>query len=120
MNLQRGDTVLIRFPFADLETYKRRPALVLQDEAVETGFEQRLVAKITSNMDRTGESRVRVEKDSPAGQAMGLLTDSMIVADHIATIEPREIDSLIGHCPDMAEVDEALRTIMGLSIRPTE
>jgi mRNA-degrading endonuclease toxin of MazEF toxin-antitoxin module len=120
MNLRRGDTVLIRFPFADVETYKRRPALVLQDEAVETGFEQRLVAKITSNMDRTGESRVRVDMDSPTGQAMGILTDSMIVADHIATVEPREIDSLLGHCPDMTAVDEALRIIMGLSVRPPE
>lgn len=54
---RRGDVVLVRYPHSDLITYKKRPALVVQDETVETGLRQRLVAPITSNLRRTGETR---------------------------------------------------------------
>ena len=77
---KRGDVVLVKFPYSDLVRYKKRPALVVQDETVETGLSQRVVVQITSNLERTGETRVRVSKDSPAGQAMGILSDSVIVA----------------------------------------
>src|SRR2546422_349492 len=78
MPYSKGDVILVRFPFADLTEYKKRPALVIQSEAVATGLEQWLVAKITSNLDRTGDSRVLVGKDSAEGHEMGLLTDSVI------------------------------------------
>jgi mRNA interferase MazF len=50
----------------------------------------------------------------PAAQAMGLLSDSVIVTDHLATIEEREIDKKIGHCPLMSKVDDALKITLGL------
>jgi mRNA interferase MazF len=111
---RRGDVLLVRFPNSDLVTYKKRPALVIQDEVVDTGLSQCLVAMITSNLARTGVTRVLVQKDSPAGQAMGLITDSVIVADNIATIREREIDKILGHCPRMPEVDAALRKALRL------
>jgi len=106
---RRGDVILVRFPNSDLVTYKKRPALVVQDENVDTGLSQRLVVMITSNLARTGETRVVVQEDSPAGKAMGLISDSVIVADNIATVREREIDKTLGRCPCMPEVDAALR-----------
>jgi hypothetical protein len=44
---------------------------VVQAEDVETGLAQRIVALITSNLGRTGESRVVVGRDSVSGRAMG-------------------------------------------------
>jgi hypothetical protein len=73
-----------------------------------------VVIQITSNLDRTGDTRVLVRKDSPDGQAMGILSDSVIVADHLATVLPREIDKVIGRCPCMSEVETALRRLLGL------
>lgn len=113
MPYRRGDVVLVRFPLADLVTYKKRPALVVQDESVPTGFPQRVVAKITS-VPRTGPSRVPVAKHSLAGKAMGLLTDSVVVTDHLATIEDREIARTLGRCPQMTSIDTALATTLGL------
>jgi mRNA interferase MazF len=111
---KRGDVVLIKFPYSDLVRYKKRPALVVQDETVETGLSQRVVVQITSNLERTGVTRVPVGKDSPAGQAMGILSDSVIVADHLATVLPREIDKVIGRCNCMPEVETALKRVLGL------
>ena len=34
---KRGDVILVKFPYSDLVRYKKRPALVVQDETVETG-----------------------------------------------------------------------------------
>jgi len=111
---KRGDVILVKFPYSDLVRYKKRPALVVQDETVETGLSQRVVVQITSNLNRTGDTRVQVRKDSPDGQAMGILSDSVIVADHLATVLPREIDKVIGRCTCMPMVDTALRRVLGL------
>ena len=111
---KRGDVILVKFPYSDLVSYKRRPALIVQDETVATGLSQRVVIQITSNLDRTGDTRVLVRKDSPDGQAMGILSDSVIVADHLATVLPREIDKVIGRCTCMPEVETALRRVLGL------
>jgi mRNA interferase MazF len=111
---KRGDVILVKFPYSDLVRYKKRPALVVQDETVETGLSQRVVVQITSNLERTGETRVPVRKDSPEGLAMGLLSDSVIITDHLATVLPREIDKVIGRCNCLPEVETALRRVLGL------
>ncbi len=111
---KRGAVILVRFPNSDLMTYKKRPALVVQDETVATGLSQRVVAMITSNLVRTGDTRVFVGKDTPAGQAMGLITDSVIVTDNLATVQEREIDKVLGQCPRVPEVDAVLRRTLRL------
>ena len=45
---------------------------------------------------------------------MGILTDSVVVADNLATVLDREIGKRIGRCPNMSAVDQALRTILEL------
>ncbi len=111
---RRGQVVLVRFPFSDLVRYKKRPALIVQDEKVDTGLSQRVVVQITSNLARLGKTRVLITKQSIDGQNMGVLTDSVIVADHITTVLPREIDKVIGYCSCMPEVDKALKNVLGL------
>ena len=45
---------------------------------------------------------------------MGLITDSVVVADNLATVLDREIDKVIGHCPVMLKVNDALRKTLAL------
>jgi Growth inhibitor len=112
----RGDVVLVRFPNSNLKTYKKRPALVVQANALNTGLSQKIIVLITSNFNRKGPTRVPVLKNSSLGQRMGLLNDSVIVADNIATVLEREIDSVIGSCAgtDMNIIDNALRITLCL------
>lgn len=77
-------------------TFKVRPALLIQSQEIPTGLEQQLVAMITSNTRRTGPSRVFIAQETPEGQAMGLLTDSMILADNLATVANAAISRSIG------------------------
>jgi mRNA interferase MazF len=51
--LKRGDVVLVLFPNSDLITFKRRPAIVVQAENLNTGLPQVVIAMITSNLARS-------------------------------------------------------------------
>jgi mRNA interferase MazF len=114
MPYSRGDIVLVNFPNSDLRTFKKRPALVVQDETVHTGLSQRVVALITSNLRRTGTTRIAVQQHSAEGRQMGLRTDSVIVVDNLATIPDRAVDKVIGSCPVMGSIDRALKLLFGL------
>ncbi len=113
---KRGDVVLVLFPHTDLRTAKPRPALVVQADDLHTGLPQVIVAMITSRMFRAHHpSRVTVLRETPAGQQSGLLTDSVVMTDNVATILESELDRRIGILP-MHEVDAALRHTFGLEV----
>lgn len=115
MNYKRGDVILVRFPNSDLKTYKKRPALVLQADGLATGLPQKIIALITSNTSRVGITRVQFKRQSQEAKTMGLLTDSVIVVDNLATVLDREIEKTIGHCPAMPLIDVALKQTLGLT-----
>jgi mRNA interferase MazF len=106
---KRGDVVLVLFPNSNLTTAKTRPALIVQADNLQTGLPQIIVAMITSQMFRAGHpSRVTILLSSPEGQQSGLLTDSVIMTDNLATITLYAISRVIGSLP-IADIDGALR-----------
>lgn len=115
MRYKRGDIVLVLFPNSDLRSAKRRPALVVQADNLNTGLPQVVVAMITSNLTRAGHpSRVLITLSSALRRQTGLLSDSVIVTDNLATVAETEIVSVLGIWPDMPLIDNALRHTFGL------
>jgi mRNA interferase MazF len=115
MNYRRGDVVLVLFPDSNLRTSKRRPALVVQADQLGTNLPQTIVAMISSNMARAGHrSRVVTRIASESAKGSGLLMDSVIMTDNLATVHHAEIDRIIGTLPDLTEVDAALRMTLAL------
>jgi mRNA interferase MazF len=111
---KRGDVVLVLFPHSDLRTAKPRPALIVQADDLQTGLPQIIVAMITSKLFRASHpSRVVVRRSTPEGQQSGLLTDSVVMTDNLATIAEAALDRVIGRLP-MADIDTALRHTLGL------
>lgn len=111
---KRGDIVLVLFPNSNLRTAKTRPALVVQADNLQTGLPQVIVAMISSQMSRAGHpSRVVVLQASPEGQQSGLLADSVVMTDNIATVTQSAIYRVIGTLP-MTDVESALRHTLGL------
>lgn len=110
----RGDVALVLFPHADLVTAKPRPVVVVQADNLQTGLQQIIVAMITSRMFRANHpSRVVIDITEPSGKDSGLLTNSVIMTDNLATIATSAIDRKIGFVP-MKDVDAALRHTLGL------
>jgi len=111
---RRGDVVLVLYPNSDLRTAKRRPALVIQADDLDTGLDQVIVAMISSRLFRANHgSRVLITVDSAEGSSSGLLSDSVVMTDNLATVILPAIDRTIGTLP-MSAVDRALRLTLGL------
>lgn len=111
---KRGDVVLALFPNSDLVSARTRPALVVQRNSLQSGLSQIILAMITSQMVRAGHpSRVVVVLASPEGTQSGLLTDSVVMTDNLATVNEAAISSVIGSLP-MRTVDNALRHSLDL------
>jgi mRNA interferase MazF len=112
---KRGDVILVLYPDSNLLTAKRRPALIVQANNLQTGLSQYIVAMITSNLSRANHpSRVKILLSSSEGKLSGLLTDSVVMTDNLATIAEFEIDRIIGHLPT-TKIDTALKHTLGLS-----
>jgi mRNA interferase MazF len=115
MNCRRGDIVLALSPDSNLRTSKLRPELVVQSDQLDSGLPQTIVAMITSNMARAGHSsRVVVRVSGARANELGLLMDSVIMTDNLATVHYAEIDRVIGTFPGASELDAALRTTLAL------
>jgi mRNA interferase MazF len=114
LTIKRGDIALVLFPNSNLSSAKTRPALIVQADDLQTGLPQIIVAMITSQMFRAGHpSRVTILLNSPEGQQSGLLTDSVVMADNLATIVLTAIYRVIGSLPTL-DVDEALKHTLSL------
>jgi mRNA interferase MazF len=115
IKLRRGDVVLVWFPNSDLSSPKKRPALVVQADDLNTGLPQVALVMITSNLIRRGHpSRIFVQLGSPRAAAAGLRTDSVIMTDNIATVLDGAIASKLGRIGDMSDIDAALKRTLGL------
>lgn len=111
----RGNVVLIPFPNSDLQTAKLRPALIVQSDDLGSGLSQIILAMISSNLARAGyESRVLLKKDTEQGKESGLLLDSVIMTDNLATISLSKIVRVIGTLKEMDQVNNALRHTLNL------
>jgi mRNA interferase MazF len=115
MKHRRGDVVLVLFPDSNLRTAKRRPALIVQAERLQTGLAQTIVAMISSNLSRVGPpSRLAVSLSTPMGKKSGLKSDSVIMTDNLTTVLDHEIDRVIGSWSDKTALDAALRVTLAL------
>lgn len=110
----RGDVVLVLFPNSDLRTAKLRPALIIQADNLDTDLSQVIVAMLTSKTFRANHpSRVLVEINSEEGKNSGLLSDSVVMTDNVATIANIGVDRIIGKL-SMEAIDKALIHTLGL------
>ena len=110
----RGDVILVLYPNSDLLTAKTRPALIVQADNLHTGLPQVILVMITSRLFRAHHpSRVVIEVSTPVGQQSGLLTDSVVMTDNLATVAEGAIDRVTGTL-SMTDVDAALRYTLKL------
>jgi mRNA interferase MazF len=113
---KQGDIILVWFPHSDLLTMKKRPAIVLQADNLQTGLDQLIIGMITSNMMRKGhKSRIFIDPDTKKGKHSGLLSSSVIMTDNIATLRLSEIYKKIGEFTDLGKLKDALKHTFGIN-----
>ena len=112
MALQRGDVVLVPFPFSDLSATKVRPAIVISSSLYHTSEPDLILAAITSNL---AAASGPLDYVINSWQAAGLRFPSAF-KPVVFTLEPPRVIARIGALPasDLAEVDQRLRDALNL------
>lgn len=107
---RRGDVVLVPFPFTDLTTTKRRPALVISANWYNTERKDCILLPITSTRhSELGWDEVLL-KGTDARSA-GLLYDSVVKAGVVFTIHQYRIVKTMGRLA-AARVKEAFERLI--------
>jgi mRNA interferase MazF len=92
--LNFGDIVLLKFPFTDGKTFKRRPALIIND----FNDGDIIVCRITSQIYKT-ENDVVIDN----WEKSGLKLPSVIRVHKLATLEKEMVELLMG------KIDNAIK-----------
>lgn len=118
MNIQRGDVVLVAFPFASGVGFKRRPALVVQNDRNNQRMANTILVAITTTTHRSNEpTQLVVDPATPDGRMSGLMMPSVVSCENLATIERRLISRILGRLPAvmMHQVDAGLKSALAIS-----
>jgi mRNA interferase MazF len=112
MNSQRGDVVLVPFPFSDLSTTKVRPAIVVSNDLYHTTEPDLLLAALTS---KVGTATGPFDYVLDDWRAAGLRYPSAL-KPVLFTLDPAHVVYRIGALTsaDVAQVDRRLRHALAL------
>jgi mRNA-degrading endonuclease toxin of MazEF toxin-antitoxin module len=117
MTLKRGDVCLARFPHDAGGRGKKRPVVVVQDDAYNQKLRHVIVVEITGNLALAADpANLLIEVATPDGKATGLTRDSIVTCLHFVTMSADRIGKVIGSLfPSlMQKIDECLKSALGL------
>ncbi len=118
MSVQRGDVVIIDWPFTGGAGGKARPALVIQNERDNVRLINTVVAMITSRTHRSGEpTQVLIDVSTPDGQQTGLHRTSVVNCINLFTVEQTKVLHTIGKVSAalMQQIEAALKAALELT-----
>jgi len=112
MVFQRGDVVLIPFPYTDLSAFKTRPAVVVSSDIYHAARSELLLAYVSSQV---SQANLTIDYVLADWANAGLLKPSF-VRPKVAAIEPTLVVHRVGalSARDLLEVDRCLRRAMAL------
>ncbi|MGH8058456.1 MAG: type II toxin-antitoxin system PemK/MazF family toxin [Candidatus Entotheonellia bacterium] len=117
MNVQRGDVVLVEYPYAAGSGANVRPVLVVQNDRDNQRLLNTIVAQITSITRRALEpTQVLIELVTPEGQQSGLRQDSVVNCVNLLTLDKGRILRKLGSLSDafMQKVNACLKAALEL------
>ena len=118
MRVQRGDTILVNYPFASGTGSKVRPAIVVQCNRNNGRLQNTIIAQITSRTRyaRNEPTQILIEAASDVGQQAGLLMDSAISCENLYTVRTDAIVRKIGTLADSVtqQVNDCLKASLEL------
>ena len=117
MDVNRGDVVLVDFPYPSGTRSKVRPALVIQNDRDNGRLFNTILAQITGTTHRAPEAtQVLVEIATTEGQVTGLQFDSVVNCVNLVTVDKNKVMRKLGDMPAalMQKVQDALKVALEL------
>jgi mRNA interferase MazF len=119
MKVQRGDVVLLDYPFAAGAGSKVRPALVVQNDRDNGRLVNTIVVMITSRTHRAGHepTQLLIDISTPDGRQSGLMMNSAVNCANLFTVGQSKVLRTLGRLPPvlMSQVDGCLKAALGVS-----
>lgn len=116
--MKRGTIVLIKFPFTDLQAFKRRPAIIVSKEnKTSNDF---IVAFITSvYSEKLSETDFVFDMHHSDFRRSGLIKTSIIKLDKLATLNKSIFTGELGYLSNstMKEIDVRLKIALDLNYK---
>lgn len=115
--MNRGDVVIVEFPFVDGSRGKNRPALIVQHDRDNRRLANTIVAMISGNLRHATEStQVLVDPNTDEGALSGLHGPSVVKCNNLFTVRQQDIWQVIGRLSDplLNEVNRGLRAALDL------
>ena len=118
-NYDRGDVVIVPFPFVTSEgaLQKARPALIISDHSIDRRFEDLIMVGITSRIVKNlKEMEYRIVSGTEDFKYSGLIKTSVVRCDYIMTVPRGIVARRLGHLPDktMKKIDKKLKLSLGI------
>jgi mRNA interferase MazF len=114
--MKRGTIVLTKFPFTDLQSFKRRPAVIVSSEnRLGDDF---IVAFITSVISESlSETDLLFDSHHKDFKKSGLIKPSVIKSDKLATLNKSVFTGELGTISSetLREIDKRLKIALALS-----
>lgn len=114
---QRGDVVIVRFPFTDVRQSKARPGIVVQNDWDNQKIRKTVVVMVTGNRQRLGDpSHFLIDPGTPEGASSGLAGPSLGSCNNLYTVEQSEIIRTVGHLSDVLkqQLNDCLKAALEL------
>ena len=112
--MNRGDVVLVDWPFSDRTGSKLRPAVVVQADFLNGLIDDTVLVQITSTAH--GIPGTEVPLDPAQETASGLLHVSVASCMNFLTADPDSIDQTIGYlsAAAMQQIEDCLKKVLEL------
>ncbi|MFO0809163.1 MAG: type II toxin-antitoxin system PemK/MazF family toxin [Gemmataceae bacterium] len=112
--MTRGDVVEVDWYFTDMTGFKRRPAVVVQNDALNGLLDDTVLVQITGT--RHGISDTEVFLDPAVETASGLTKPCVASCLNVTTYEQARVHRTVGYLSDaaMREIARCLKAVMEL------
>ena len=116
--MKRGDVVIVDVAYVGAPGSKRRPALVIQNDVLNSAVRETVIAAITSNLSNVHQpDQLLIDISTPDGAATGLSMTSAVRCSRLHTIPQSDVRQVIGSLSAtlMKKVDACLESALGIS-----
>ena len=116
--IRRGDVVVADFPFVDGGS-KKRPAVVVQCDALNGKLANTILAMITGNTRLVGKEPTQflIDPAMPDGKSSGLNHASAVKCNNLMTVAQSSIIHTLGHLSDALKqkLNDSLKAALELA-----
>lgn len=117
MALQRGDVVLVQYPYSSGTGSKLRPAIVVQPDHNNQRLTNVILAPLTTTTHRQDvPTQYLIDANSAEGQVAGLRHTSVVTCENLSTVAQFLVKRRLGRMPDVAmkAINDCLKAALGL------